>query len=71
MSAAEADTPTLWMRRRARGAASLVLPALAACAQSIPPRQVKRPPSHITAKERKDGGSGCWRFCDSSGRYYR
>src|SRR6185369_14785657 len=50
------------------GAASLVLSAtLAACAQSIPPRQVKRPPSHITAKERKNGGSGCWHLCDSSG----
>jgi len=54
------------------GAASLVLPAtLAACAQSVPPRQYKRTPSHITAKERKDGGSGCWNLCDSGGRYNR
>jgi len=58
---------------RLLGAASLILPTvlLSACAQSIPPRQYKRPPSHITAKERKDGGSGCWNLCDTSGRYNR
>ena len=37
------------------GAASLILPAaLAACANSIPPRQIKRPRSHVTAKSLKD-----------------
>jgi hypothetical protein len=37
------------------GAAALIVPAtLAACAHSIPPRQYKRPPSHITAKSLKD-----------------
>ena len=52
------------------GYASLTLPAvLAACAHSTPPRQVKRTRSHITAKERKDGGNGCWNHCDSDGRY--
>jgi hypothetical protein len=54
------------------GAAALIVPAaLSACAYSTPPRQVKRPRSYITAKERKDGGSGCWNLCDSSGRYNR
>jgi hypothetical protein len=57
---------------RLLGAASLILPvALAGCAHSVAPRQVKRTPSHITAKERKDGGSGCWNLCDSDGRYNR
>jgi len=52
------------------GAAALVLPVtLAACASTVPPRQVKRTRSHITAKERKDGGNGCWNLCDSDGRY--
>jgi hypothetical protein len=52
------------------GAASLILPAtLAACAYSTPPRKYERTPSHITAKDRKDGGNGCWNFCDSEGRY--
>ena len=37
------------------GATSLILPgALAACADSIPPRQYERTPSHITAKSLKD-----------------
>lgn len=52
------------------GAASLFLPAaLAACAYSTPPRQVKRSRSHITAKDRKNAGNGCWNLCDSEGRY--
>jgi len=37
------------------GAAALILPAaLAACADSVPPRQYQRPKSHITAKSLKD-----------------
>jgi len=74
-SAPHADQSQSLERRsflRWMGAASLVLPAtLAACAHSTPPRQVKRTRSHITAKERKDGESGCWNLCDSSGRYNR
>jgi hypothetical protein len=55
---------------RGIGVASIFCPAaLTACANSTPPRQVKRSPSHITAKERKDGGNGCWNLCDSEGRY--
>ena len=39
------------------GAASLILPtALTACANSIPPRQYKRPRSHITGKDHRNGG---------------
>jgi hypothetical protein len=52
------------------GAAALIAPAaLSACAHSTPPRQVKRSRSHITAKDRKNGGNGCWNLCDSDGRY--
>jgi hypothetical protein len=52
------------------GAPALLVPAtLSACANSIPPRQYKRPPSYITAKDRKNGGNGCWNLCDSDGRY--
>lgn len=50
------------------GAAALCLP-LAACAYSTPPRQVKRTKSHITAKDRKNSGNGCWNLCDSDGRF--
>lgn len=40
------------------GAATLILPtALAACANSVPPRQVKRTPSHITGNDHRDGSS--------------
>jgi hypothetical protein len=39
------------------GAASLMLPsALAGCANSIPPRQYRRPRSHITGKDHRNGG---------------
>ena|SRR5688572_7058464 len=39
------------------GAVLLILPtALAACANSIPPRQYKRPRSHITGKYHRNGG---------------
>jgi hypothetical protein len=52
------------------GAATLIVPAaLSACANSTPPRQVKPSRSHITAKDRKNGGNGCWNLCDSEGRY--
>jgi hypothetical protein len=37
------------------GTASLILP-LAACANSTPPRQYSRPPSHITGKDHRNGG---------------
>jgi hypothetical protein len=38
------------------GAVSLMLPAaLAACANSVPPRQYKRSPSHITGKDHRNG----------------
>jgi hypothetical protein len=52
------------------GAAALIVPtALSACANSTPPRKVKRSRSHITAKDRKNAGNGCWNLCDSDGRY--
>ena len=52
------------------GATALIVPtALSACANSTPPRKVKRSRSHITAKDRKNGGNGCWNLCDSDGRY--
>jgi hypothetical protein len=39
------------------GAASLILPiALAACGNSVPPRQIMRPRSHITGKDHRNGG---------------
>ena len=38
------------------GVASLVLPtALAGCANSIPPRQYQRSPSHIKGKDHRNG----------------
>jgi hypothetical protein len=38
------------------GAAALMLPAaLAGCANSIPPRQYKRTPSHIKGKDHRNG----------------
>jgi hypothetical protein len=52
------------------GAAALIAPAaLSACAYSTPPRKVKRSRSHITAKDRKNGGNGCWNLCNSDGRF--
>jgi hypothetical protein len=52
------------------GAAALIAPAaLSACAYSTPPRKVKRSSSHITAKDRKNSGNGCWNLCDSDGRF--
>jgi len=39
------------------GTASLILPVmLAACANSTPPRQYKRSPSHITGKDHRNAG---------------
>jgi hypothetical protein len=36
---------------------ALILPAaLSACANSTPPRQYKRSPSHITGKDHRNGG---------------
>jgi hypothetical protein len=55
---------------RGLAVAALIAPAaLSGCAYSTPPRKVKRTRSHITANERKDGGSGCWNLCDSEGRF--
>jgi hypothetical protein len=51
-------------------AAALIAPAaLSACAYATPPRKVKRSRSHITAKDRKNSGNGCWNLCDSDGRF--
>jgi putative SOS response-associated peptidase YedK len=60
----EPDTWDLWIKGEPDAAA-----ALSACAYSTPPRKVKRSSSHITAKDRKNGGNGCWNLCDSDGRY--
>ena len=51
------------------GAALVPLATLSACAYSTPPRKVKRSRSHITAKDRKNSGNGCWNLCDSDGRF--
>ena len=50
--------------------AALIPSALAACANAVPPSQVKRGRSYITGQDHKKG-RGCWNLCDSEGRYNR
>jgi hypothetical protein len=59
--ASSADDKSHSLERRSLlrwlGVAPLILPiALAACTNSIPPRQYKRSPSHITGKDHRNGG---------------
>jgi len=52
------ESPSPGRRRALRwlGAASLALPAmLAGCVGTTPPRHYKRPPSHITGKDHRNG----------------